>query len=113
MRVALIAAALAAVFAVPSSAVGSKDRKPPSMPKGLTATAVSSTRIDLAWRPSKDNVGVAGYRIYRGGVQIATATGATYSATGLDASTGYSFAVAAYDLAGNVSRPSAPAAAQT
>src|SRR3989344_1612237 len=48
------------------------DILPPSAPTGLTATAVSSSQINLSWNASTDNVGVAGYRIYRGGTQIAT-----------------------------------------
>jgi chitodextrinase len=41
------------------------DTTPPSAPTGLTATAVSTSRIDLAWTASTDNVGVAQYRIER------------------------------------------------
>ena len=47
MRVALIAAALVALLAVPSSAVGSKDRKAPSIPKGLTATTGKGQKVSL------------------------------------------------------------------
>ncbi|HEU5179229.1 MAG TPA: PKD domain-containing protein, partial [Candidatus Polarisedimenticolia bacterium] len=57
--------------------------------------------------------GLAGYRVYRGGVQIATTTVASYSSTSLSASTGYSFTVAAYDNAGNISAPSTAASATT
>src|SRR6267143_1965297 len=34
------------------------DRTPPSIPTGLSASAASSTQIDLSWRASIDNVGV-------------------------------------------------------
>ncbi len=89
------------------------DTQAPSVPTGLTATAASSTQINLTWNASTDNVGVTGYRIYRGGVQIATSATNAYSNTGLTASTAYSYTVAAYDVAGNVSAQSAAASATT
>ena len=85
----------------------------PSVPSGLSATPVSSSQINLAWRASTDNVGVAGYRIYRNGSQIGTVTGTSYSNTGLSASTAYSYTVSAYDAAGNVSGQSASVTATT
>jgi chitinase len=63
------------------------DTTPPSTPTGLSATAVSPNQINLAWTASTDNVGVAGYKIYRGGTQIATTAGTSYANTGLTAST--------------------------
>ena len=92
---------------------GSPDAEAPSIPAGLTATAVSASQINLSWTASTDNVGVTGYKIFRSGLQIATSAGAGYSATGLSASTLYSFIVAAYDAAGNTSAQSAPASAAT
>jgi chitodextrinase len=92
---------------------GTADTTPPSTPTGLTATAISSSQINLSWTASTDNVDVTGYRIYRGGVQIATSVGTSYSNTGLTPSTSYTYAVAAYDAAGNHSSPSASASATT
>ena len=37
------------------------------MPANLAAQVVSSTQINLSWNLSADNVGVAGYKIYRDG----------------------------------------------
>ena len=54
-----------------------------------------------------DNVGVSGYTIYRGAAQIATTSLTSYSGTGLSPSTAYTYTVAAYDAAGNVSAQSA------
>src|SRR5439155_24631 len=48
------------------------DTTPPTVPAGLTATAVSSSQINLSWAASSDTVGVSGYRVYRGGTQITT-----------------------------------------
>ena len=89
------------------------DTSAPSIPQGLGATAISSTQINLAWNSSTDNVGVAGYRIYRGGTAIGTTTSTTYSDTGLTASTSYTYTVTAYDAANNESNQSAPASATT
>lgn len=89
------------------------DASAPSAPSGLTATAVSSTQVNLAWNASTDNVGVAGYRVYRNGVQVGTTTVTSYANSGLAADTIYSYAVAAFDAAGNFSAQSAGASART
>ncbi len=89
------------------------DTQAPSIPAGLTATSISSSQINLSWAASTDNVGVAGYRVYRGGTQIATSTTNSYANTGLTASTTYTYTVAAYDAAGNASAQSASASATT
>jgi hypothetical protein len=84
------------------------------MPANLTATAVSSSQINLSWNASTDNVGVSGYKIYRNGTQLATVTaGTSYQNTGLSPSTSYSYTVAAYDALGNTSAQSAVATATT
>jgi fibronectin type 3 domain-containing protein len=84
------------------------DTQAPTAPSGLTATAASSTQINLVWTGSTDNVGVTNYLIERcqgascsSFVQIATVTGTSYSNTGLTASTSYSYRVRATDAAGN------------
>jgi hypothetical protein len=93
---------------------GSRDTTPPTIPKNLSATAASSSQINLSWAGSTDTVGVAGYFIYRGGSQIANVTTSlNYQDTGLNPSTLYVYTVAAYDAAGNVSAQSSPASATT
>src|SRR3989440_697148 len=90
------------------------DTTRPSAPTGLTASAVSSSQIKLSWAASSDNVGVSGYRVYRGGTQIATTSATSFTNnTGLSPSTTYSYAVAAFDAAGNLSAQSSPASATT
>ena len=74
----------------------------PTAPGLVTATSPSSSQITLTWGPAADNVGVTGYRIYRGGVQVATTTSTTYTDSGLAASTTYSYTVRAYDAASNL-----------
>jgi len=66
-----------------------------------------------SWSSSLDNVGVTGYRVYRDGNQIATTPTTNYFDTGLLTSTTYSYAVAAYDGAGNLSAQSSSVQATT
>ncbi len=89
------------------------DSAAPTVPSGLTATAVSNTQINLSWTASTDTFGVAGYRIFRDLVFIATSTVTNYSDTGLTASTSYSYTVSAFDAALNISAHSATATAAT
>ena len=89
------------------------DVQAPTVPTGLTATSTFATQVALAWVPSNDNVGVSGYHIFRNGSVVATTTLATYTDSGLAASTAYSYAVSAFDAAGNESAQSISASAQT
>lgn len=89
------------------------DTTPPSAPTGLSATIISSSQINLSWTASTDNVGVAGYKVYRNGTQIAAVTTTSYSNTGLSAVTIYTYTVSAYDAAGNNSLQSSSASATT
>src|SRR5712671_3315228 len=89
------------------------DTTAPSVPGGLTAVATSSSHIKLTWSASTDNVGVTGYKVFRNGVQIATTGALTYANTGLLPATTYSFAVAAFDAAGNSSAQSAAVSKRT
>ncbi len=79
------------------------DVTPPSIPSGLSYASPSTSEIDLSWSASTDNVGVAGYYIYRDGNQIGTTASTTYADTGLTTSTTYLYAIKAYDAAGNIS----------
>jgi YD repeat-containing protein len=92
-----------------SSAVSATtpDTTPPYQPTGLTGSAASATLINLSWTASTDNVGVTGYRVYRGGSQIGTSATTTYADSTVVGSTTYSYTVAAYDAATNVSSQSA------
>jgi fibronectin type 3 domain-containing protein len=88
------------------------DSQKPTAPGNLTATAVATDQIDLSWQGSTDDVGVTGYKVYRGTTEIASVgTGATsYSDSGLAPGT-HSYTVTAVDAAGNVSDPSNAASA--
>ena len=86
-----------------AQATTNSDTQKPTVPAGLTATPISMTEIDLSWSASADNVGAAGYKIFRNGTQIGTATTVSYKDSGLVKSTSYSYAVVSYDAAGNQS----------
>src|SRR4029079_1687155 len=60
-RVALSQAEIQADMAAPLG--GPPDTTVPSQVSGLTASAVSSSRVDLAWSAASDNVGVTGYEV--------------------------------------------------
>ena len=84
------------------------DTTPPTTPTGVSATAVSSSQINVSWSASSDNVGVTGYRVFRNGTQVGTPITLSFSDTGLTSSTIYSYTVTAVDAAGNASTPSTP-----
>jgi chitodextrinase len=84
---------------------GGGDTQAPTGPSSLSATPTSSTTAQLSWPAATDNVGVAGYRVYRGGTQIAQVTGLSYLDTGLTPATTYAYQVRAYDAAGNLGAP--------
>ncbi|OGZ16641.1 MAG: hypothetical protein A3H76_04905 [Candidatus Lloydbacteria bacterium RIFCSPLOWO2_02_FULL_54_12] len=85
---------------------GGGDTTAPTTPTGLGAASMSSSQINLSWTASTDNVGVAGYKIYRNGTYLLTVTSPNYSNTGLSPSTNYSYYVKAIDAAGNESTSS-------
>jgi hypothetical protein len=89
------------------------DTEAPTTPTNLTATAISSSQINLSWTVSTDNIGVTGYKIYRDGVEITTTSNSSYQDTGLSPSTTYSYTVSAYDAAGNESGQSTASQATT
>ncbi len=84
----------------------------PSAPSGLTATAASSSQINLSWTASTAGTGCAvSYTVTRNGSQVATGlSGTTFSDTGLTCNTFYTYTVTAADAAGS-SAASSPASA--
>src|SRR5207249_7519603 len=61
------------------------------------------------WAAATDNVGVAGYTVYRNGAAIATVGGGilSYADSAVTPATNYSYSVDAFDAAGNHSSASA------
>jgi len=88
------------------------DTEAPTTPTDLSASAASSSQINLTWTAATDNVGVTGYRVLRcQGVGCTPTTvaaipsGTSYSNIGLAADTVYGFRVVARDAAQNFSAP--------
>lgn len=97
----------------PFSASSSTDTTPPTIPASVHTTSVQDNAIGLAWTASTDDVGVAGYKIYRNGSLVGTSTTTNFTDTGLTPVTNYTYTVVAYDAANNTSAASAPVATQT
>jgi glucose/arabinose dehydrogenase len=102
----------------PSSTVEQPaDTTPPSVPSAVTATAQSTTAIQVTWTASTDASGISGYRVFRdgGATAIGTVTTTTFDDTGLSPGTRYTYTVVAVDGApvANVSAASAEASATT
>ena len=91
------------------------DTSAPSVPAGLAATAVGTSRIDLSWNSASDDTGVTAYQVYRDSALIQSLAGSAlaYSDTGLSASSTYVYTVAACDAADNCSAQSDSVAAST
>jgi hypothetical protein len=81
------------------------DTAAPSAPAGLQATA-GNAQVSLTWSAAADDVGVAGYRLYRDGTQIAAPAATSYTDAGLTNGRGYVYTVRAVDAAGNISASS-------
>ena len=84
-----------------TASAASADDLAPVVPAGLTAApAAIGKTIDLSWSAVSD---AAGYKLYRDGVEIADQTATTFTDSGLANGTAFTYAVAAYDAAGNLS----------
>jgi chitodextrinase len=77
------------------------DTTKPSAPTNFHTTTLSKAKASFAWTAATDNVGVAGYRIYRNGGLVATTTALTWTDSRQRLATTYY--VVAFDAAGNVS----------
>jgi chitodextrinase len=93
--------------------VAAADTTAPSVPTNLSATATSSSQIQLAWSASSDHVGVTGYRVYRNNALVGASGGTSHTSSGLAPSTTYVFQVSAVDAAGNESLRSTAVSATT
>ena len=56
------------------------------MPQGMAWTTKTETSIGVRWDASTDDVGVAGYRIFRNGTAVATTTNLSHTVSGLGCS---------------------------
>jgi hypothetical protein len=92
--------------AVQSGATFAIDATAPTVPGNLTATSSKGSKVALAWTASSDGSGsgVASYRVFRNGTQVATTASTTY--TDAPGNGTWSYTVKAVDVAGNVSAAS-------
>ncbi|MCG8696424.1 MAG: T9SS type A sorting domain-containing protein [Bacteroidales bacterium] len=90
------------------------DKTPPTIPTGLTVTNVADKSVSLKWNASTDSEsGVAGYRVYENGIQVADVSGLSATVKALSCETSYSFAVSAYDKQANESEAGSEVQATT
>jgi chitodextrinase len=87
------------------------DATPPQAPAGVTASSPFGTEMQLSWNATTDDFGVAGYKLFRDGTEIADLTGTSFMDTGLTPGTTYRYEVRAYDGARNLSAPGVVTAA--
>ncbi len=80
------------------------DTTPPTEPSDVRAAAHRG-RTGLSWRASSDAFGVAGYRVFRNGVRMATVRGTSYWDRNPLAGTTAVYDVVAFDAAGHTSTP--------
>ena len=103
-----------------------QDTSKPTAPATLSATAASSTQVNLSWAASTDSGGnLAGYKIERcqnagcssfspvATVLVSDPNGRNYQDTGRSPTTTYVYRVYAYDSAGNNSDGYSPTASAT
>jgi len=83
------------------------DNIPPSAPKNVAVTSISSLECTLSWTASTDNIGVVVYEIFISGDSIGNTETTSFKVTGLSPSTLYQITVKAKDAAGNSSMKSA------
>ncbi len=103
------------------------DTTAPSIPEKPIASSVTIDGLTLSWAGSTELVsgsGIAGYKIYKDGNLLASIDAPipldsnpnpipVYAVTGLSPNTRYSFTIASFDKAGNISAQSAPATVTT
>ncbi|MET7335904.1 fibronectin type III domain-containing protein [Nonomuraea sp. NPDC005650] len=85
-----------------------RDEEPPSVPGNVRLTGMTPTSVTIAWDASTDSgTGVAGYGVYRNGVQEGgDQSGRSKTFTGLTSGVPYVFEVDAVDGMGNRSEKS-------
>jgi chitodextrinase len=93
---------VASNIATVKASLATVDTSRPSGPLNLTATAPDSTKVNLLWGASTDNVAVTGYKIYRNGTGVGYSTTSSFTDTAAVEGATY-YVVQAYDAAGNFS----------
>ena len=85
------------------------DKQAPTTPSNVRVKVDSSSQVEVRWDASTDNFRVDGYGILRNGVPISTNTvPGCFVDFGLSPGTSYTYALQAFDPAGNLSSQSTP-----
>lgn len=81
----------------------SGDTQPPLTPATPNAVAVGAGRVELSWPATSDDVGVAGYTLFRDGAEYETLSADlfAFADTNVAPDTAYRYALVAFDAAGN------------
>ena len=82
------------------------DTTAPSAPGTLTGQVLAGPAVTMSWGAATDDSGVAGYRVFRDGVQLVTTAGLSYVDSAPPIGSTIAYTVRAYDAAGNVGAPS-------
>lgn len=89
------------------------DSQPPSIPNGLTLTAVGSSAVRVRWNGAWDDNAVDGYNVYRNGAYYQTVFGTTsYLDNDVSPGNNYRYSLVAFDHARNYSSLSAESTVQ-
>lgn len=105
--------AKSAASPTPVSTPQAEDTQKPTRPANVQILAATDDAVSFSWDASTDNVGVAGYKVYRGNSFVTDATDTNFTDSGLNPGTAYSYTVRSFDAAGNQSDASETLAAQT
>ncbi len=101
---ALVPSEIEQNYSAGSSSSVIADTSPPTMPGGLYANSSgSATGVALEWTAAQDDIGVAGYWVYRDGTRIGETSDTRYVDVAPSPDTSYRYSVKAYDDAGNSS----------
>jgi hypothetical protein len=78
----------------------SENTNPPTAPTNLAASQTTTSSTNLSWTASTDDEAVTGYYVYNGEEIITAVSGTSYTVTGLNSNTAYTFTVQAQMLRG-------------
>ncbi len=99
------------------SCKGTADSIAPEAPGSVSAAANGPGEIDVTWNAATDNVGVAGYEVFKDDATTPLVTldpdTLAYADTVVAPGSNHSYTVEAFDAAGNRSPPGGPASATT
>ncbi len=84
-----------------NSGGSSGDTTAPSAPGNVNASDPGTFFVHLTWTAATDNVGVAGYQVWRSGTMLGTTTGTSYDDHTSVPGGSYQYQVIAYDAASN------------